>query len=466
LGLDNRTCEDVDECSDILGTCSGHPCTNTKGHFKCHCKEGYEVKEHKYCKLKTAAEGYLLATTRRDIRTVSLGPAFPYYTHRRSHYDDFYDNLRSAVAIDYSLTGNYLIWSDVVEEKMYIGRLNKSKSCKFVLGEDKQVLIGENLGIIDGLTIDYVHDLVYWTDTKSDRIEVAFLREPTAQFPEIIQERMTIVNTSLDEPRAIAVNVRDGYLFWSDWGDHPKIERSSQDGSDRRIIVEDNIIWPNGLAIDYVTNNIYWTDVKLNTIEAVDFYGNNRRVILHNTIFVQHPFGIAVFEDNIYWSDWSTLSVSKTNKFASNGSIEHVLGPLYSINDLAVVHPKSQPKEARNRCAKEGCSHLCLPSGGSFGFKCLCPSERNGVKYSLSNDQRSCLREDSSFWMDSGKRFPIGGSPSTLDQVSLDETPIPSVRTEEHQESPFIVPALFGFVAIVASGCFLLSLICYRHYRR
>lgn len=468
LGTDNRTCEDIDECTDIPGTCSGHPCTNTKGHFKCHCKEGYEVKEHKYCKLKTALEAYLLATTRRDIRTVSLTPAFPYFSHRKSHYDDYYDNLRSAVAIDYSLTGNYLIWSDVVEEKMYIGLLNKSRPCKFVSGKEKQVLIGDNLGVVDGLTIDYVHDLVYWTDTKTDRIEVAFLQEPSLDNPNVVGRRMTIIDSELDEPRAIAVNVRDGYLFWSDWGDHAKIERSSQDGSDRRIIVEDNLIWPNGLAIDYITNSIYWTDVKLNNIESADFYGANRRIILHSETFVSHPFGIAVFEDHIYWSDWATLTVTKTNKFISNGSVEHVLGPLYSINDIAVVHSKSQPKEARNRCSNEGCSHFCLPSGGLFGFKCLCPSDKNGIKYNLSNDGRSCLREDNSFWMHSGSRsvVPAEHSPSSIDHVSIDEIPLQTVVVLEDNPRPLLIPAIFGLFVIVASGFLLISLICYRHYRR
>ena len=42
-------------------------------------------------------------------------------------------------------------------------------------------------------------------------------------------------------------------MFWTDWGEVPKIEKSSMDGDPitRSIITKDNIFWPNGLTIDY-----------------------------------------------------------------------------------------------------------------------------------------------------------------------------------------------------------------------
>jgi len=39
------------------------------------------------------------------------------------------------------------------------------------------------------------------------------------------------------------------FIYWSDWGDVPKIERANLDGSERTIIVDQDIQWPNGLAI-------------------------------------------------------------------------------------------------------------------------------------------------------------------------------------------------------------------------
>lgn len=462
LGSDNKTCEDIDECNDVPGTCSGHPCINTKGHFKCQCLPGYEVKEHKYCKLKTASEAFLLTTTRKDIRSLSLAPAvFPFFSHRRQHYIDYYDKLAAAVATDYSLQGNYLIWSDVQQEKLYIALLDKNKPSKFVKGDNPQVLLEGNVGVVDGLAIDYVHNLLYWTDTTSNTIEVAFLQEPTAENTDIVALRKTIIDKDLDEPRGIVVNVKEGFLFWSDWGDHPKIERSSQDGSDRRVIVDNNIVWPNGLAIDHVLKMIYWVDVKLNTLETADFYGNNRRIILKSPRLIAHPFAVDVFEDNIYWSDWALLTVSKINKFTSNASVEHVLGPLYSVNDIKVVHPSSQPKDARHRCSNEGCSHLCLPSGGSFGFQCLCPSPKKGVKFTLASDGKSCLVEAKAPWATSD---PSGHRHSSENHISFDV----EVTTSSDFGGSLISPLPFalGALSILASACLLMSLLCYRQTKR
>ena len=454
LGADNQTCEDLNECEEVKGTCSGHPCTNTNGHYKCECLDGYQLEEDKYCRLKTASDAFILTTTRKDIRRLSLVPSvFPYFRFRKQHLVDQYNGLESAVAIDYSIPGNYLIWSDVKEEKIYIALLDKSKSSKFVSGKEPQVLIHQNVSQVDGLTVDYIHNLVYWTNTKTDTIEVAFLRAPTKDDARIVASRMTIIDSGLDEPRAIAVNVRDGYLFWSDWGDHPKIERSNQDGSSRQVIVETDMVWPNGLAIDYVTNKIYWADGKLSTIESADFDGKNRQVVLKSKAFIQHPFAVDVFEDEIYWSDWAQLSVLKTNKFGvSNGTVEQVLGPLHSVNDIAIVHTSSQPKEARNRCSNEGCSHLCLPSGGAFGFKCLCPSNKE-IEYTLSVDGRSCISHEKPKWTT---------TPSTHHQHISFDIEVTS-ETGYSQQSFFLV---FGVVALIGVVFFLLSLVMYRHLRR
>ena len=42
-------------------------------------------------------------------------------------------------------------------------------------------------------------------------------------------------------------------MYWSDWGFKSKIEQANLDGSDRVILVEDGIAWPNGMeSLKYV----------------------------------------------------------------------------------------------------------------------------------------------------------------------------------------------------------------------
>lgn len=67
-------------------------------------------------------------------------------------------------------------------------------------------------------------------------------------------------------------------MFWSDWGENPKLERAGMNGDQttRRIIVDKEILWPNGLTVDYESKKLFWADGKCYSISAVDFDGSNR----------------------------------------------------------------------------------------------------------------------------------------------------------------------------------------------
>lgn len=67
-------------------------------------------------------------------------------------------------------------------------------------------------------------------------------------------------------------------MFWSDWGYPARIARAYMDGSSDRSFVSDNIHWPNGLAIDYPNQRLYWTDAKAMTLESINLDGTDRRV--------------------------------------------------------------------------------------------------------------------------------------------------------------------------------------------
>jgi sugar lactone lactonase YvrE len=67
-------------------------------------------------------------------------------------------------------------------------------------------------------------------------------------------------------------------MYWTDWGANPKIERAGMDASDRLVIISSNLTWPNGLAIDYETQRLYWADAGTKVIEFGNFDGTDRQV--------------------------------------------------------------------------------------------------------------------------------------------------------------------------------------------
>lgn len=57
-------------------------------------------------------------------------------------------------------------------------------------------------------------------------------------------------------------------MYWTDWGESPKIECAYLDGSERRVLVNTSLGWPNGLALDLEKNKLYWGDAKTDKIEV------------------------------------------------------------------------------------------------------------------------------------------------------------------------------------------------------
>jgi len=60
----------------------------------------------------------------------------------------------------------------------------------------------------------------------------------------------------------------------------PRIEYSNMDGSNRKIIADTHLFWPNGLTIDYAGHRMYWVDAKHHVIERADLDGKNRKAVI------------------------------------------------------------------------------------------------------------------------------------------------------------------------------------------
>ncbi|XP_030746611.1 low-density lipoprotein receptor-related protein 4 [Sitophilus oryzae] len=358
LALDNFTCEDIDECMYATDPVCSQKCNNTVGSFKCECMTGYILRpDLRTCKA-IGASPTLLFANRVDIRQMSLS---------NSKYSLILKGLHNVISLDYHYAQNYIFWSDVSMDKIRRSSVN---------GTDVITIINSGLDSPGGIAIDWIHNLLFWTDSGTKRVEVANL-EGT--------QRAIIAASELDKPRAIAVHPGEALVFWTDWGPNPKIERADMDGSNRKSIITESVFWPNGLTIDYVTNQLYWADAKHNVIETSALDGFRRRKVI--TKGLPHPFAITIFEDAIFWTDWHTKSITTANKLTGAG-YKTLHSQLHFPMDLHSFHPQRQPKY-RNRCGSSngGCSHLCLPNNKLYS--CVC---RMGQK--LKEDGRSCHKPD------------------------------------------------------------------------
>uniref|UniRef100_A0A914PA01 Uncharacterized protein n=1 Tax=Panagrolaimus davidi TaxID=227884 RepID=A0A914PA01_9BILA len=197
-------------------------------------------------------------------------------------------------------------------------------------------------------------------------------------------KRRVLFNTSLEKPRAIAVDPTAGLIFWTDWGTQ-KIERAGMDGKDRvEVISGETVRWPNGLAVDIYDQRIYWADAKTKAISSCDYWGKDVRTILRSQKYLKHPFSLTVFEERLYWTDWNHEGILSVNKFKGD-DVKTVMHGVPGPMTVRIFHQMAQPN-IPNKCEMHACEHLCLPRAYIRKASARDEEPFNGLPYSCGCD--------------------------------------------------------------------------------
>lgn len=101
---------------------------------------------------------------------------------------------------------------------------------------------------------------------------------------------------------------------------NPSIECSNFDGSDRSIVIKENLYEPLAVAIDHTDRKLYWIDDVEGIhfkIERSNLDGSQRELLVHNKH--QQPVYLAVDNESIYWTDWVYNAVWSMPKNAKAG---------------------------------------------------------------------------------------------------------------------------------------------------
>lgn len=364
LQADGRTCADVDECQPP-GLCS-QTCTNTKRSYHCSCTEGYQLAADKHsCKAVNHSSAFLVISNRHSILVADLD---------EQGLERVPINVENVVATASNMRTGTIFWSDMKLKK--ISRLDS--------GGEPKAIVTTGLDLVEGLAYDWIAGNVYWLDSKLNTIEVA---------KEDGSVRTTLLSGNITQPRGMCLDPAPdaSWLFWTDWGENPRVERVGMDGRDRSAIITTKIYWPNGLALDVAAKRVYFADSKLDFIDLCNYDGSGRQQVLAASHYLLHPHSLSLFEDTLYWTDRQLNRVLSAHKFrGSNQSVvSHLVSQPLSIH---VHHPALQPPSAA-RCRDSGCAHLCLLAPAPRGHSCVC---RPGHRLLPGG---GCVEEDSEYLM-------------------------------------------------------------------
>lgn len=135
----------------------------------------------------SVASPFLLFANRRDVRLVDAGGT-------KLESTVVVSGLEDAAAVDFQYSQGIVFWTDVSEEAIKQTYLNQS-------GNVVQNVIISGLVSPDGLACDWIGKKLYWTDSETNRIEVANLNGTS---------RKVLFWQDLDQPRAIALDPAHG----------------------------------------------------------------------------------------------------------------------------------------------------------------------------------------------------------------------------------------------------------------
>ncbi|XP_043910917.1 low-density lipoprotein receptor-related protein 2-like [Protopterus annectens] len=355
---DGKACEDINECKETPQICS-QICENTVGSFICKCASGYiREPDGRTCRQNSNIEPYLLYSNRYYIRNL---------TTDGSSLSIVLQHLTNVVALDYDRFEQRLYWIDVGTDKIERMFFNRT---------GRETIINHEVPDGEGLAVDWVNRKLYWADATKDALHVS---ELDGRFRKKLLSGCVDPNNTycFGNPRAVAVNPRYGWLYWTDWTTKAYIGRAGMNGQSASAIVTTKIEWPNALTIDYTNNKIFWADAHLGYLEYADMDGSNRHVTIDSGL--PHVFAITLFEDTVYWTDWNTMTVEKAHKYTGQGRVS-MLNNTHRPFDIHVYHPYRQ-QQMTSPCSTNngGCSHLCLIGPGGETSTCECPDNFIGI---------------------------------------------------------------------------------------
>lgn len=217
------------------------------------------------------------------------------------------NNETYVTAVEFDSKNNCIFWVHRLQGEIY-------RSCK--LNQSAERLVQVNIGFIEGLSYDWMSELLYFVDAGRSKIEVIKPSDTIGTN----RLRRTIISVGTKQGpsklRGIVVHPQQGYIYWTDWAEfNPSISRANLDGSDsKKIVQHPHVMWPNGVTIDYKNDQIYWTDGRLRYIGRCDLDGGKLTVITRMRKSKSHPYAIAVHNSTIFWNDFKSHEIHMVNK--------------------------------------------------------------------------------------------------------------------------------------------------------
>ncbi|XP_036947107.1 nidogen-2 isoform X13 [Acanthopagrus latus] len=170
--------------------------------------------------------------------------------------------------------------------------------------------------IVVGIAYDCKENRVYWTDLSARTINRASMA-PGAE-PEIL------INTNLVSPEGLAVDVKRRLIFWVD-SNPDMIESANLDGSGRRTLFDTDLVNPRAIIVVSSSGTLFWTDWNREApkIESSSVDGQNRRVVVSDGVGLPNALTFDSSSGQVCWADAGTKRLECVSPDGSGRRVIH-----------------------------------------------------------------------------------------------------------------------------------------------
>uniref|UniRef100_A0A6Q2YLY2 EGF-like domain-containing protein n=1 Tax=Esox lucius TaxID=8010 RepID=A0A6Q2YLY2_ESOLU len=174
--------------------------------------------------------------------------------------------------------------------------------------DNSQVLAAQKNAV--SLDVDVANNRLFWCDRFHRNIYSAMI--PEAGDP---SQQVTLVDSgSLLSPEGLALDWVQHNLYWTDSGHKSVSVASAYDGLKRRVLVDTELSEPRAIALDPQYGFMYWSDWGNRAkIEKAGMNGVDRQVLVSENIAWPNGITLDVANRRLYWVDSKLHLVSSVD---------------------------------------------------------------------------------------------------------------------------------------------------------